>query len=33
LKALVCMANIFKIPAPALEINGKGGVKWKWLHY
>ncbi len=33
LKALVCMANIFKIPAPALEINGKGGVKWKWMYY
>ncbi|HZV71168.1 MAG TPA: DUF2279 domain-containing protein [Saprospiraceae bacterium] len=33
LKTLLCMANIFKIPAPALEINGKGGVKWKWLHY
>jgi hypothetical protein len=33
LKMLVCMANIFKIPAPALEINGKGGVKWKWFYY
>ncbi|MEO6133201.1 MAG: DUF2279 domain-containing protein [Saprospiraceae bacterium] len=33
LKTLVCMANIFKIPAPALEINGKGGVKWKWMYF
>jgi hypothetical protein len=33
LKTLLCMINIFKIPAPALEINGNGGVKWKWIHY
>lgn len=33
LKTLVCMANIFKIPAPALEINGRGGVKWRWMYY
>jgi hypothetical protein len=33
LKTLVCMLNIFKIPAPALEINGKGGMKWKWIYY
>lgn len=33
LKTLLSMLNIFKIPAPALEINGKGGVKWKWLYY
>ena len=33
LKTVVSMANIFKVPAPALEINGKGGVKWKWLYY
>jgi hypothetical protein len=33
LKAILWMANIFKIPAPALEINGRGGVKWKWLYY
>lgn len=33
LKALVWMINIFKFPAPALEINGKGGVKWKWMYY
>lgn len=33
LKTLLCMANIFKFPAPALEINGNGGVKWKWIHY
>ncbi len=33
LKTLVYMANIFKIPAPALEINGKGGVKWRWMYY
>ena len=33
LKVLLGMANIFKIPAPALVINGKGGVKWDWLFY
>lgn len=33
LKTLVCMANIFKIPAPALEINGNGGVRWRWIYY
>ena len=33
LKTLVCMANIFKFPAPALVINGHGGVEWDWLHY
>ncbi|HUR31079.1 MAG TPA: DUF2279 domain-containing protein [Saprospiraceae bacterium] len=33
LKMLVCMVNIFKIPAPALEINGNGGMKWKWIYY
>ena len=33
LKTIVSMANIFKIPAPALEINGKGVVKWKWIYY
>ena len=33
LKAFVCMINIFKIPAPALEINGKGGMQWKWIYY
>jgi hypothetical protein len=33
LKTLLCMANIFKFPAPALVINGKGGVQWDWLHY
>jgi hypothetical protein len=30
---LFCMLNIFKIPAPALEINGKGGVDVEWIHY
>lgn len=30
---LLCMANIFKFPAPALEMNGKGGVKWRWIYY
>ena len=30
---LLCMVNIFKFPAPALEINGNGVVKWKWIHY
>ena len=33
LKTIVCMANIFKFPAPALVINGHGGVEWDWLHY
>lgn len=33
LKMILCMANIFKIPAPALEINGRGGVKWKWIYF
>ncbi len=33
LKTILSMLNIFKIPAPALEINGKGGVKWKWGYY
>ena len=33
LKMLLGMANIFKFPAPALVINGKGGVKWEWLYY
>jgi hypothetical protein len=33
LKTIVSMANIFKIPAPALVLNGKGGVKWKWMYY
>lgn len=33
LKAILWMANIFKFPAPALEINGRGGVKWKWIYY
>ncbi len=33
LKTLVSMLNIFKFPAPALEINGKGGVVWKWFYY
>lgn len=33
LKMLVCMVNIFKIPAPALEINGKGGVKVKMIYF
>lgn len=33
LRMLVCMANIFKVPAPALEINGDGGVKWKWFYF
>jgi len=33
LKTILCMANIFKFPAPALVINGKGGVEWDWLHY
>ncbi len=33
LKTILCMANIFKFPAPALVINGHGGVTWDWLHY
>lgn len=33
LKVLLGMANIFKIPAPALVIHGKGGVNWEWIYY
>ncbi len=33
LKVLLGMANIFKFPAPALVINGQGGVKWDWMFY
>ena len=33
LHTLLSMLNIFKFPAPALEINGKGGVKVKWMHF
>lgn len=33
LKTLVYMLNIFKMPAPAIVINGKGGVEWDWLYY
>jgi hypothetical protein len=33
LHTLLSMLNIFKFPAPALELNGKGGVKWKWMHF
>ena len=32
-KMLLCMANIFKITAPALELNGNNGFKWKWLYF
>jgi hypothetical protein len=32
LKALLHMVNIFKLPTPALEINGKGIIRWHWLH-
>lgn len=33
LKMILCMANIFKFPAPALEINGRGSIKWKWIYF
>lgn len=33
LRMLLGMANIFKFPAPALIVNGKGGVQWDWLYY
>jgi hypothetical protein len=33
LKVLLGMANIFKFPGPALEINGKGSVRWRWMYY
>jgi len=33
LKMLLGMLNIFKFPAPALVVNGQGGVKWDWLFY
>jgi len=33
LKMLLGMLNIFKFPAPALVINGHGGVEWDWLYF
>ena len=33
LKTLFTFLNIFKVPAPALEINTNGGVKFIGLHY
>ncbi len=33
LKTIVYILNIFKIPAPAIVLNGKGGVEWDWLYY
>jgi hypothetical protein len=33
LKTLLGMLNIFKFPAPALIINGKGKAEWDWLYY
>ena len=33
LRAVVWMINIFKVPAPALEINGRGGVKMRWIYF
>ena len=30
---LLCALNIFKIPAPAIEFNGKGGVDVEWFHF
>jgi hypothetical protein len=32
-KVLLGMINIFKFPAPAVVLNGKGGVKWDWMYY
>ncbi len=31
LKTLFEVLNIFKLPAPALELNSRGEVKWHWL--
>lgn len=31
LKALFTVLNVFKLPAPALELNTRGEVKWHWL--
>lgn len=33
LKTVFGVLNIFKFPAPALVLNGKGGVKWDWFYY
>jgi hypothetical protein len=33
LKTLLCMANILKFPAPALEINGNRGIRVRWIYY
>jgi len=32
-KALLYTANIFKIPAPALEWNNRGDVRWHWGYF
>ena len=33
LKTLFFMANTLKIPAPALEINPRSGLRWHWLYF
>lgn len=33
LNTLLCMANVFKIPSPALEINGNGKTRVRLLHF
>lgn len=33
LQTLLSMANIFKIPSPAIEFNLGRSVKWKWIYY
>ena len=32
LRTVFRILNIFKVPAPALEINSRGKVIWRWLH-
>ena len=33
LKALLYTANIFKFPAPTLELNNRGNVRWHWGYF
>ncbi len=33
LRSLLHIVNIIKIPAPALEYNSLGKLKWHWLHF
>lgn len=33
LRTILRSINWIKIPAPALEINGRNGLRWHWLHW